>query len=183
MMATMATLDAETAARFQAGDLEALRRIVEFYQERLFRMGMKLLGGRDEADDFCQDTFLRIFEKRHGYDPSRLFEPWFFKVAVNVGREQLRRRREIPIGNNFPQDSVEAKGEQMLIKQEQQHQVQKALAQLKPKYRQSLALRFESDLSLKEIAGILGISLGTVKSRLSRGLQAFQKAYGNAGGE
>ena len=87
------------------------------------------------------------------------------------------------MGDDMPVKSVAAQGDQELLQQERQAKVQAALAKLKPKYRESLALRFESDLSLKEMAATLGIALGTVKSRLNRGLQAFQKAYESVGGE
>ncbi len=179
----MTALDLKLAKRFQAGDLEALRVIVETYQTRLFGMGIRLLGQQAEAADFCQEAFLHAFEKRRWYDPKRPFEPWFFKVAINLGRERLRRRREIPMGDDMPVKSVAAQGDQELLQQERQAKVQAALAKLKPKYRESLALRFESDMSLKEMAATLGIALGTVKSRLNRGLQAFQKAYESVGGE
>jgi RNA polymerase sigma-70 factor (ECF subfamily) len=179
----MAALPPEVAARFRAGDLEALRQIVDLYQNRLFGLGLKLLGQQDEAADFIQDSFLRAFEKRHTYDSSRPFEPWLFKVAVNVGRARFRQRREIPVGDVFPQRVTEAKGEQMVLQEERQLKVQKALVSVTLKYRECLVLRFESDMSLKEISKALGISLGTVKSRLSRGLQAFHKAYVALGGE
>ncbi|MBN1595219.1 sigma-70 family RNA polymerase sigma factor [candidate division FCPU426 bacterium] len=173
----MTTLGPDMAARFKAGDLAALRQVVEAYQHRLFGMGMKLFGKRDEAADFCQDAFLRAFEKRKTYDAARPFEPWFFKVALNVGRAKMRRRREIPMGDDLPEGKVDARGEEDLLQEESRHRVRQALARVKPKYRESLLLRFDGDLSLKEIAKALGISEGTVKSRLNRGLRAFQKAY------
>jgi RNA polymerase sigma-70 factor, ECF subfamily len=179
----MPVLDSQVAKRFQQGDLEALRLIVDAYQTRLYGMGIRLLGHPDEAADMCQDAFLRAFEKRRLYDSKRPFEPWFFKLAVNVGRERLRRRREIPMGDDMPIQAVAAQGDQDLVKKERQQKVQAALTKLKPKHRESLVLRFESDMSLQEMANTLGISLGTVKSRLNRGLQAFQKAYGIGGGE
>ncbi len=179
----MNRLDPEIATRFRSGDREAFRLIVEQYQNQLFRLGLKLLGQPAEASDFIQDSFLRAFERRAQFDPGRPFDPWLYKVALNVGRERLRRRRELPLGERMPEGSQAAEAEENLQQQDQQKIVREALARIKPIYRESLALRFESELSLKEMARALGLSLGTIKSRLSRGINAFQKAYHALGGE
>ncbi len=179
----MPGLDPEVARRFQAGDLEALRQVVEQYQARIFRLGLRLLGSEAEAADFAQDSFLKAFEKRRTYDCRRPFEPWFYKVSVNVGRGRLRRRREWPMSHAFPEQSAEAGQDRMLIAEEEKNRVQRALQRMAPKYREALALRFHGGLSLREIARSLGIPQGTVKSRLSRGLLIFQKVYAGLGGE
>lgn len=179
----MSSIGPETLVRFQAGDIEAFRMIIEHYQEKIFRLGLRLFGQTDEAADFAQDTFLRIFEQRGRYDPKRPFENWFFRVAINLGRDQLRRRREIPTGNEPLELAIEPQAEPEMLKRERNLRVQQALQKVKPKYREGLALRFELDLNLQEMAQIQGISLGTVKSRMSRGLKAFHKAYQALGGE
>ncbi|MCD4814644.1 sigma-70 family RNA polymerase sigma factor [bacterium] len=179
----MAVINPDVALRFHTGDLEALREIVDYYQNKVFRIGLKLLGKREDAADFSQDAFLRAYEKRSYFDPARPFEPWFYKVAVNVGRERLRRRREIPSSDVMPELRVEAIGEKLLLDQERRARVWQALQELKPNYRECLILRFESDLRLHEIAQTLGLSLGTVKTRLRRGLMAFKNSYQAQGGD
>lgn len=174
---------AALAARFQAGDLDALRCVVEEYQSKICRLGMRLLGNVQEAQDLAQDTFLRAYEKRSQYHPDRPLEPWLLKIALNLGRMRLRRRREIPMEEEKHGQSVAAGQEDRVLLTEQQIHVQRALVQVAPKFRAALALRFEADLSLQEIASVLNISLGTVKSRLSRGLVSFKQAYLALGGE
>ncbi len=179
----MSSIGPETLVRFQAGDIEAFRMIIEHYQRKIFRLGLRFFGRTDEAADFAQDVFLRVFEQRGRYDPKRPFKAWFFKVATNLGRDRLRGRREIPIGNEPPEIAIEPQAELEMLKRERDLRVRQALQKVKPKYREGLVLRFELDLNLREMAQIQGISLGTVKSRMSRGLRAFHKAYLALGGE
>ena len=95
----------------------------------------------------------------------------------------MRRQREFPAGRALPEKSVEPRAEVDAIAREERLLVQQALKNIKPRYRESLVLRFEADLSLENMAKSLGVPLGTVKSRLRRGLWAFQKAYQKLGGE
>ncbi len=179
----MAVIDPDISQRFHDGDLEALRQIVCHYQGSVFGIGLKLLGSVDDARDFSQDVFLHAYEKRCKYDPARSFEPWFYKIALNLGRGKLRKRKRERVNNNAATvDMVEETAETTLIDQEKRARVQEALSKLKPIYRECLALRFESDLRLHEIAETLGVSLGTVKTRLRRGLMAFKKMYVNREG-
>jgi len=180
----MTGIDPDIVKRFHTGDLEALRQLVDHFQGSVFGMGLKLLGTVDDAKDYSQDVFVHAYEKRHKFDPERPFEPWFYKVALNLGRERLRKRREIPRSDAMPVEMFEETGESVVIEKEKRELVQQALLKLKPVYRECLVLRFESDLQLQEIAQTLGISLGAVKTRLRRGLMAFKKVYVNGrGGE
>lgn len=177
----MGDIDPEILKKFHNGDLEALREMVEHYQGSVFGIGMKLLGSVDDAKDYSQDVFVHAYEKRQKYDPERPFEPWFYKLALNLGRQRLRKRREIPKSDAMPVEIVGETAERSLVEKERRDHVRHALRKLKPKYRECLALRFESDMQLHEIAQTLGISLGTVKTRLRRGLMAFKEVYVKGG--
>lgn len=178
----MATLEAATLKAFRAGSMEALAVVVETYQTKLFRIGLRLFGQTSDAADFAQDGFVRAFEQRRHYQAERPFEPWLVTVAVNAGRSRLRRRKELPSAS-LPDPGVEPQAERLLLAQEQREQVQTALVRLQPIHRECLVLRFEAELPLNEIARTLRLSLGTVKSRLNRGLKAFAEAYSVIGGE
>ena len=173
----MGDIDPEIPKRFHNGDLEALREMVEHYQGSVFGIGLKLLGSVDDAKDYCQDVFVHAYEKRQKYDPERPFEPWFYKLALNLGRQRLRKRREIPKSDAMPEKIAGDSAERSVIEDERKEHVRHVLQKLKPKYRECLALRFESDMQLHEIAQTLGISLGAVKTRLRRGLMAFKEVY------
>ncbi len=178
----MGSNDQTIEERFFSGDLEALEMIIDQYQTLVYRMGLKLFRSSAEASDFCQNVFIHAFEKRKRFNPQKPLKPWFLKVALNVGRMQFRKQREIPMGDEVPERETAAHAEITLLAEERQQLVRQALQTLAPKYRESLLLRFEAELSLKEIAETLGLSLGTVKSRLSRGLSRFKQAYQAVGG-
>ncbi|PWW83108.1 hypothetical protein CR164_00670 [Prosthecochloris marina] len=178
----MTGIDRDITQRFHDGDLKALEEIIENYQGSVFGIGLKLMGTVEDAKDYSQDVFVHAYEKRQKYDPDRPFEPWFYKLALNLGRQRLRKRREVPRSESMPVEMVEETAERSFIQGERQDLVRHALQKLKPKYRECLALRFEADMQLHEIAQTLGISLGTVKTRLRRGLMAFKEAYVKVGG-
>ncbi|MEC9487417.1 MAG: sigma-70 family RNA polymerase sigma factor [Prosthecochloris sp.] len=173
----MPEIDLDISQRFRKGDLDALREIVSSYQHTMFRIGLKLLGNPDDAKDFAQDVFLHAWQKRDKYDSARPFQPWFFQLAFNLGRGKLRRRKFTVTSEHVEPDPVEQTAETLLIEQEERSTVQELLEQLKPDYRECLLLRFEADLKLEEIAEALDIPVGTVKTRLRRGLIAFKQLY------
>jgi RNA polymerase sigma-70 factor, ECF subfamily len=175
--------EAEWAEQFRDGDSEAFRKLIQTFQARLLRLGLRLFGQRAEAEDFAQEALVRVYEKRRHYDARRPLAPWLFTVSVNVGRERLRRRREWPLGDQMPEGVQEPDGEKSLLRAERKQLVQQALSRVPAPFRECLALRYEGDLSLQDLARALRLPLGTVKSRLSRGLAAFQRQYRLLGGE
>ena len=178
----MAGIDQDSAKRFHNGDRLALQEVIGHYQGSVFGIGLKLLGSVDDAKDYSQDVFVHAYEKRHRFDPERPFEPWFFKLALNLGRQRLRKRKEVPRSDSMPAEIVQETAEKEFIEAERKERVRHALQQLKPKYRECLVLRFESDMKLREIAELLGIPVETVKTRLRRGLKTFKDHYSKAGG-
>lgn len=171
------------AGQFRDGDTDAFGKLIQAFQDRLFRLGLRLFGQRAEAEDFAQEALIRVYEKRRLYDAQRPLAPWLFTVAVNLGRERLRRRREWPQGDQLPEGAQEPDGEKSLLRAERKQVVQLALSRVPVPFRECLALRYEAGLSLQELAQALGLPIGTVKSRLSRGLAAFAKQYRLLGGE
>ena len=178
----MTGIDQESMKRFHDGDPEALQEIVTHYQGSVFGIGVKLLGTAEDAKDYCQDVFVHAYEKRRLYDPERPFEPWFYKLALNLGRQRLRKRREIPKSDSMPVQVAGETAEREMVEKERKARVENALRKLKPKYRECIALRFEADMQLQEIAQTLGLPLGTVKTRLRRGMTAFKELYAQGGG-
>lgn len=178
----MGDIDPGISKRFHDGDLEALQDVIGHYQGSVFGIGLKMLGSVEDAKDYSQDVFVHAYEKRDRFDPERPFEPWFFKLALNLGRQRLRKRREIPKSDSMPVEIVEETAERGVIENERKERVRHALQKLKPIYRECLALRFESDMKLHEIAELLGISTETVKTRLRRGLMSFKEHYGKSEG-
>ncbi|MCK5219074.1 sigma-70 family RNA polymerase sigma factor, partial [bacterium] len=171
-------------ARFAQGDMTALEEIMLTHQKGIYHLGLRLFASRDKAADFYQDVFIKIYEKRDHYNPMRPLKPWLYQVAINLGRDRLRQKQEIIMGEDRMPGPIEMpQAENRLLKAEVKQKVWHVVNQLSPIYREILALRFSSDLSAKEIAAMLGISLSAAKVRLCRGLKAFEESFKAQGGE
>lgn len=181
------TLEPETAqiARgLRARNPDVLDRLIEAYQFRLFRYLLLLTGNRASAEDFFQETWLRVLERGHQYDGRWKFESWLFTVARNLVIDRMRRKREQSLDalldpeNSGPPRELPGKGPSPfdeLLAQEQTRRAGWAMEQLPAAYREVLNLRFQEDLQLDEIARITGGNLSSVKSRLYRGLALLRE--------
>lgn len=171
-------------ARFKAGDMGAMEEIMVLHERGIYQVGLRLFARADLAADFCHDVFIRIYEKRHTFNPAKPLKPWLFQVAVNLGRDKLRRRREIPMETeSIPEPAAEPENDKEPLADEDRARIWQAMEMVAPIYREALALRFSSDLKVKEIAKTLGISLSAAKVRLCRGLKAFAEAFKQIGGD
>jgi RNA polymerase sigma-70 factor (ECF subfamily) len=188
-MALAAGVDSDTeriARDLREGNIAVLQSLVEQYQYRLVRYLTYLLGSRDAVDDLVQETWLRVFERGASYDGHSRFEPWLFTIARNLTIDYMRKRR------TFSLDSDSGTGEDAAAMQpvstgpspfalaartEDAEQLVHSLETLAPIYREALVLRFQEDLSLQEMAGVLQAPLTTVSSRIHRGLAALRAQF------
>jgi RNA polymerase sigma-70 factor (ECF subfamily) len=166
----------------QRGDRDAFGSLLARYQNRLFRYLLRWVHETAAAEDLFQQTWMRVIRNIHCFDPKRNFDAWLFALARNIVIDHLRRSRSVsleePIGDDLPLSDVistKAPGplEQML-RSERAELVVKALESQPPVYREILSLRFEEEMKLEEIAEVLDIPLGTVKSRLGRALERMR---------
>jgi RNA polymerase sigma-70 factor, ECF subfamily len=166
----------------QCGDPDAFASLLSRYQNRLYRYLLRWVHEPATADDLFQQTWMRILEHIHSYDPGRSFDAWLFAVARNIAIDYLRRRRpdsldepradSRPLSADLPSDNPGAL--ELVLRAERDERVQRALASQPPLFREILSLRFEEDMKLEEIAQVLGVPIGSVKSRLSRALEHFR---------
>ena len=176
--------------RLRRGDLDALATLIEQYQTRLYRYLLRLLREPATAEDIFQQTWLRVAERIKSYDPRREFENWLFTVARNLAYDHLRRYQ--PESLDEPLPSGDSRLELMpasdqgafesLLSEERGALVARAMQSVPVIYREVLALRFEQDLKLEEIAGLLRIPLSTVKSRLRRALEDMRNVLSKESG-
>lgn len=183
------------AAQALAGSADAFRGLVELYHRPILSFVSRMVGGDGSlADDLAQDVFLRAWRHLGEYDPSRKFSSWLFKIAHNRTIDQLRRsklRFTLALGVDEDEEGigdVAAPEEQSSpLRQaeaaELQRLVQESVAGLRPAYREILLLRFEQDMQYDEIAGVLGIALGTVKVQLHRARKALARELQRRGVE
>lgn len=164
-----------------AGDQAALAALVARHHTLLLGYLYRLVGGDHPlAEDLVQETFLRILRQRMR-SPDRPFKPWLYKIATNLARDHFKSasvRQRVRRGDEEESllhlyDSAPGPEERALAA-EQVGEVRAALAQLSEDYRIVILLRFYQGLSLQEIAEILEIPLGTVKSRLSVGVHRLR---------
>jgi RNA polymerase sigma-70 factor (ECF subfamily) len=177
----------EVSGEIQAirrGDRDAFAFLLARYQNRLYRYLIRMVCERATAEDLFQQTWLKVLENIHRYDPKRNFEAWLFTVARNVAIDYLRRSRLLSVDEpsedgpsvfeRFPADDPGAL--ENVIGSERAMHVRQALEAQPPMYREILSLRFEEEMKLEEIAEVLGIPLSTVKSRLGRALERLRTA-------
>jgi RNA polymerase sigma-70 factor, ECF subfamily len=176
-------------------DPDVLDRLIELYQYRLFRYLVHLTGNRERAEDFFQETWVRVLERGHQYEGKWKFETWLFAIARNLVIDWQRRKKPASLDELMEpsrEDSVPFEPttapEQSPLAQVMQRQdesaVQASMKKLPVIYREVLLLRFQEEMQLEEIAAVTSIPLSTVKSRLYRGLEGLRGALqsGLAGG-
>jgi RNA polymerase sigma-70 factor (ECF subfamily) len=157
-----------------AGDRSAFSLLVQRYQDRLFAAMLQVTGSSEEAEDVVQDAFVRAFLKLDTFQNNSQFFTWLYRIAFNSALSRIRRRRGTTsldqaretVGEE-PVDSIGAPDERML-RDERVRMVQAALQRLSEDHRAILVLREMEDYAYEDIAEILQISIGTVRSRLSR---------------
>jgi RNA polymerase sigma-70 factor (ECF subfamily) len=164
-------------------DPELLDQLIEQYQFRLFRYLVYITGDRTRAEDFFQETWIRVLERGHQYDGKSRFEGWLFAIARNLVIDWQRQRKVASLdaltdpGHEHPlqiADESAPSALETVLQSEQDLQVHGAMEQIAPRYREVLLLRFQEELQIEEIAAVLGTPLSTVKSRLYRGLEALR---------
>jgi len=166
-------------------DPDLLDRLIEQYQQRLYRYLLFLTGDTTLAEDLFQETWIRVLERGHQYNAKSKFESWLFAIARHLVIDASRRKKLSSLedlGNPDSDQPFEPPDEhatpilQLLVTRENEQAVQLSLLKLPAYYREVLLLRFHEDLGLEEIASVLSTPLSTVKSRLYRGLEALKSA-------
>lgn len=172
------TDEAELIAAAKVGDQDAFQQIVERYQGAVYNLAYRMLGTPEEAEDAAQEIFVRLYRQLERYDPTRKFSTWTLAIATNYCIDQLRRRRMqlVPLENIIPWARArEAGPEAEALGQESRDEVQRLIKELPEKYRAPLVLRYWEDLSCAEIAEILSVPEGTVKTQIHRARKALGK--------
>jgi len=162
----------------KSGDQEAFRHIVERYQGAVYNLAYRMLGTAEEAEDAAQEIFVRIYRQLGRYDPERKFSTWTLAIATNFCIDQLRRRRLqlVPLENIIPWARTRDSGpEGEALSRESRDEMQRLLKRLPEKYRAPLVLRYWEDLSCAEIAEILGVPEGTIKTQIHRARKQLGK--------
>jgi RNA polymerase sigma-70 factor (ECF subfamily) len=178
--------EAQAIARgLRRRDPEVLDGLIERYQYRLFRYLLFLTGSRETAEDLFQETWLRVLERGRQYAGKWEFGTWLFAIARHLVIDLQRRRQPRYVDllesrddeGQLPELAINGQPSalELVEHREESERITASLAYLPAPYREVLVLRFQEDMTLEEIAEVVGVPLSTVKSRLYRGLEAMRQ--------
>lgn len=172
----MANTDQELAERHRYGDPEAFEEIYSRFGTMVYSLALRMTGKPEDAADLCQDIFLKIYRHLGSFRGRSSLRTWVYRVAMNCCHSRFRRQRSWR--SRLLADSVEVlqrvadesrSPEEEAVAQSTVQLVSDALTRLPGVYRQAVVLRDIEGLSYEEIAEVLGIRVGTVRSRIARG--------------
>ena len=184
--------DAELLQQHLAGDAEAFTALVGRYRHELFNFLYRFTGNASLADDVFQEAFLQLHISGAAFDPTRRLKPWLFTIAANKARDALRsrgRRRaaslDAPVGGDSGSTTTYAdlmpadipRPIESLLNLETRQAVQIIVNEMPENLRIVLILCYFHELPYKEIAEILDVPLGTVKSRIHAAVKHFAKKW------
>ncbi len=186
--------DEQLIERYRAGDTEAFNSLIRRYQNELFHFLVRFMSSRPAAEDVFQDAFLQVHQSVDTFDTGRRFKPWLFTIAANKARDYMRkqsRRPAVPLSAPLAGDEQDRSfvdlleadlplPDQQFDDAEAAQRVRHAVEQLPDHLREILLLAYFQQFSYNEIADVLGIPLGTVKSRLHTAVASFAKKYKSA---
>ncbi len=187
-------LDQALVLRFKNGDQAAFEEMVSRYWDRIYAMVHQLLRNQQDAEEVTQDAFIRAHRGLENFRGDSAFSTWLYQIATNLARNRYwywwRRKRDKtvsfdqPVGedNATPLSEIfvteSETPEDATITQELVDTIADGMDKLSPKHREILVLRNVKNLTYEEIAGILQISIGTVKSRIARARESLRSKLG-----
>ncbi len=174
--------EALTIKRAQNGDGTALEELLLAYEKKVYTIAYRLMGNEADAADMAQEALIKIYRGVRGFKGEASFSSWVYRLTVNACMDGLRRRKRAPLSlemviNNGAslEDAASDTPETCALSLERGEDIQKALLVLSPEHRAAVVLRDINGLTYEEIADSLQISIGTVKSRISRGRQRLKE--------
>jgi len=173
--------DGELVRRFLAGDAGAATELITRHERRVYAVCLRVLGNPDDAADAAQDALLAMIRKLDGFRGEAAFTTWLYRVAMNVCYDHLRRAKRRPVLRRdddapAPEPALDDHADAVAGA----HDVAAALEQVPEDFRVAIVLADVHDLPYDEIAKVLDLPVGTVKSRVHRGRIAMAKALGIA---
>ena len=174
--------EARLVERARAGDDQAFATLVLRYERKLIRVLARLVHDEELARDLAQETFWKVYNRLDRFDTTRRFGPWLFRIGVNIGLDQLRRR-EAPSTSSIDRvadddcQAFDLPDPDPRIQAELAQEVQFILEKIPVSYRTILVLRDLEGFSSAEVAAIVGRREATVRWRLAKAREAFREHW------
>jgi len=184
--------DSQLLQYYKTGNEDAFREIVTRYKHPLYAFLRRFLNRQDLVEDVFQDTFLQLYSSRDSFDFKRPLRPWLFTIAANKARDALRKQQRsssfslsaIANSSNISIDDVvnilasyDITPDKEVVNNETEHRVREVVANMPENLREILILAYFEQFSYKQMAQILSIPIGTVKSRLHTAVAHFTKKW------
>jgi len=181
-----------------AGSQEAYHDLVRRFERPVLSLILRMVQDPAQAEDLAQESFVKAFRNLHQYDPRRKLASWLFKIAHNTTIDHLRRRNPQTVAleenGTHAEDggeprkltetlraSEDAAPDRVIERAQLVAGLEAAIAELRPRYREVLLLRFREELSYQEIAEVTGLPMGTVKIHLHRARKQLAEAMAKRG--
>ena len=182
------TDDLRLVESLRAGSAQAYEDLVTRFQQPVYALALRLLNDQSEACDVVQEVFLKVFRNIGNFRAQSTLKTWIYRITVNEAHNARRwffrhRRREVELDTGPEEtrnwkETIPDNGRspfEAAFDCEQHVMIEAALRRINPIFREAVVLRDITDLSYEEIAEVLGVSLGTVKSRILRGREALRE--------
>jgi RNA polymerase sigma-70 factor (ECF subfamily) len=179
--------DALLVESLRSGSEQAYEQLLARFQQPVYSVAMRLLDNQSEAYDVVQEVFLKVFRNIENFRGQSSLKTWIYRITVNEAHNARRwfsrhRRQEVeldtePQDNRNWKETIADNGRSpfdVVLDHERAEMIAAALERINPVFREAVVLRDITDLSYEEIAEVLGVSLGTVKSRILRGRDALR---------
>lgn len=169
-----------------AGSLMAFEELISSYEKKIYNYCLRMTNNREDAEDLTQEVFVRVYKNLKKFKGNSQLSTWIYRIAHNICIDRYRKAKVVTISLSQPKGPEDEREmdlpaddpspEQEALRREQQKYLLEAISRLKPKYRTAIVLRDIQQHSYEEIAEILNLPLGTVKSHINRGRAALREA-------
>lgn len=178
--------DEELVGRYLGGDQAAFAVLVDRYMRYLYNFVLQLVSDENAAEDIVQETFLKVWKHLSRFDQGKSFKTWIFAIAKNTAYDHLKKKKTLPFSvfeneegenalENTPAENDHP--EDVLDREATTEELDRKLTLLSPAYRSILMMCYRDDLSLHEIADVLGEPYNTIKSRHQRALRSLKQTF------
>ena len=178
-----AEIDAAVLAAAQRGDDRALTQLIEHYQSLVFTLAYRVVNDSHEAEDVSQDVFIKVAKNLHRFQGDSKFSVWLYRIVYNAAINRLKKKPRIA------EPLVDGEGEEATVREtldlenpsglalaaERRALVRRAVEKLPQDFRVAVTCYYFDELSYNEIADVMGVPLGTVKTYLSRAKESLRK--------